>query len=97
VRLLPAFDEHLLGWRDRSFAVPAARARRVRPGGGLIHPVVLVDGRALATWRRASRGGRLELRVEPFEELPAGLRTVLEAEAADLNRFLGAPAALRVA
>jgi hypothetical protein len=97
VRLLPAFDEYLLGWRDRSFAVPAAHARRVHPGGGLIHPVVLVDGRAVAAWRRTARRGGLELRVEPFERLTAGTREALEAEAADVGRFLGAPAALTVA
>jgi hypothetical protein len=97
VRLLPAFDEYLLGWRDRSVAVPAAHARRVHPGGGLIHPVLLVEGRALGTWRRVGRGGRLELRVEPFEELPPVLRPALEEVAAEVGRFLGLPAALRVA
>ncbi|HEV8636804.1 MAG TPA: winged helix DNA-binding domain-containing protein [Chloroflexota bacterium] len=94
VRLLPAFDEYLLGWRDRSFAVPAAHARRVHPGGGLIQPVVLVDGRAAATWRRAARGDRLEVCVEPFEALPAELRPALEAEADEVGRFLGVTAAL---
>lgn len=33
-RLLGAFDPYFLGWRDRSFAVPPAQAKRVHPGGG---------------------------------------------------------------
>jgi len=35
-RLLGPFDEYMLGWKDRSFAVPAELARRVHPGGGIV-------------------------------------------------------------
>jgi hypothetical protein len=41
---LPAFDELLLGWRDRSPTVPPSLARAVHPGGGIIRAVTLVDG-----------------------------------------------------
>ena len=41
---LPAYDELLLGWKDRSPTVPAALARHVHPGGGIIRAVELVDG-----------------------------------------------------
>jgi Winged helix DNA-binding domain len=41
---LPAFDELLLGWRDRSPTVPPELAKQVHPGGGIIRAVTLVDG-----------------------------------------------------
>ena len=41
---LPAYDELLLGWRDRSPTVPPAFAAAVHPGGGIIRAVTLVDG-----------------------------------------------------
>lgn len=41
---LPAFDEYLLGWKDRSFAVPADLAREVHPGGGMVRAVLTEDG-----------------------------------------------------
>jgi hypothetical protein len=53
-RLLPPYDELLLGWRDRSPTVPPEHAKRVHPGGGIIRGVVLEDGVAVGTW---SRGG----------------------------------------
>src|SRR4051812_49093801 len=68
-RLLPAFDPYLLGWQDRGFAVPAAHARRVHPGGGIIRAVALGAGAAVGTWTARRRGGRLEGRVEPFGRL----------------------------
>jgi Winged helix DNA-binding domain len=65
LRLVPAYDELLLGWRDRTPVVPAEHARRVHPGGGLLRAVVLEDGRAVGTWQL--RGGRVT--VEPFAEI----------------------------
>jgi hypothetical protein len=51
--LLPAFDELLLGWRDRSPTVPAEHAKAVHPGGGILRPIVLEDGVAIGTWTRS--------------------------------------------
>jgi hypothetical protein len=88
-RLLPAFDPYLLGWRDRSFAVPPEHARRVHPGGGTFRAIATVDGVAAGTW--TLRGG--EVRVEPFAPLPCEDEAALAAEAADVARFEGTPAA----
>jgi len=82
VRLLGAFDPYLLGYAGRGHAVAPEHARRVWPGGGWLHPVVLVDGMAAGTWRL--EGG--VLRVEPFGAIPA---RGLAAEAQDVGRFLG--------
>ena len=87
VRLLGSFDPYLLGYAGREHAVAPEHARRVWPGGGWIHAVVLVDGMAAGTWRLD--GG--SLRVEPFGPIP---RAGLEAEAQDVGRFLGRDIAL---
>lgn len=78
VRLLPAFDTYLLGYRERP--VPPEHAKRVRPGGGWIRPVVLVDGVAAGTWRRHGD----EISVDAFGEVPA-----LDGELEHLGRFFG--------
>jgi hypothetical protein len=94
VRLLPKFDPYLLGYRGRDLAVAPEHARRVHPGGGVLRPVVLVDGRALGTWTITRRRERLEVVVEAFEDLGPDVRAGLDREAGDLARFLGAEAAL---
>jgi hypothetical protein len=92
-RLLPPFDPYLLGWKDRSFAVPREHARRVHPGGGILRAVATVDGLAVATWHARRRSDRLSVELEPFSPLPASADKALYAEAADLARFEGlAPA-----
>jgi Winged helix DNA-binding domain len=93
-RLLGAFDPYLLGWKDRAFAVPAAHARRVHPGGGILRAVATARGVAVGTWGARRRAGRLAVSVEPFGRLAAGVARALDAEAADVARFEGlSPAA----
>lgn len=96
VRLVPAFDEYLLGYRGRALALDAAYARRIQAGGGIVHPAVLVGGRIVGTWRQRRADGRLIVAVEPFGRLPRGIRAALAAEAADIGRFLGVTTRLEV-
>lgn len=89
LRLLPAYDTYLLGYAGRDLAVPSAYARRVHPGGGVIHPVVLVDGLVCGMWKTRRKKNRLLVLVEPFETLPRGSLPQIEKETDDLGRFLG--------
>ena len=72
VRLLPAYDEFLLGWRSR--------VAGYRSAGGVIRSAVLVDGRVVGTWRA---GGE----VEAFEPLSDVVRAGIDREVADIARF----------
>jgi DNA glycosylase AlkZ-like len=85
-RLLGAFDPYLLGWKDRSFAVPARHAKRVHPGGGILRAVALLDGRAVGTWGARRRDGRVDVSLELFARAP---RAAFEAEIDDVARFEG--------
>ncbi len=90
VRLLGAFDPFLLGYRGYGHVVAEEHVRKVWPGGGWIHPVVLVGGVAAGTWRLD--GPRLV--VDAFGAIPG---EGLEAEAQDVARFLGRELAVSVA
>lgn len=94
VRLLGHFDTYLLGYRGRELAVPPEFDRRIQSGGGFIMPAVLVDGRAVGTWRQQQRAGRLEVSVQPFTTLAKRVLPGLRREVADLDRFLETDAVL---
>ena len=96
VRLLPHFDAWLLGYRSRELVLDPRFARRIQAGGGWIHPAVVVDGRVVGTWHQQRKGERLTVVVAPFGRLDPAVRPGLEAEAADLGRFLHAEATLAV-
>jgi hypothetical protein len=88
--LLGAFDPYLLGYRGYGHVVAEEHVRKVWPGGGWIHPVVLVGGVAAGTWKLD--GSRLV--VDAFGEIPS---EGLKAEAQDVARFLGRELAVSVA
>lgn len=83
VKLLGHFDPYLLGYKDRSFALDPAYARRVQRGGGFLQPVVLVDGRVAGTWSRVWRGDTMRVTIDAWAPVPPG---ELAAEIEDLNR-----------
>jgi Winged helix DNA-binding domain len=82
VRLLPAYDEWLLGWASRDLVLPKRHATKVAPGG-IIRPVAIADGRAFATWRLDRRRNRIEL--QPFGRVTRAMRAGVEAEAARMG------------
>ena len=93
VRLLPAFDEWLLGWKSRDPILPREHAKRVAPGGGIIRPVAIADGRVFATWRLDRLKRRIEL--DAFTRVTKEMRAGLEAEVEAIGDFLGTCLALQ--
>jgi DNA glycosylase AlkZ-like len=87
VRLLPAFDEWLLGWKSRAAILPAEHAKRVAPGGGIIRPVATANGRVFATWR-LDRPKR-KVHLDPFGRVTKEMRMGVEQEVTAIGDFLG--------
>jgi hypothetical protein len=98
LRLLPMFDNYLLGYRDRAAMLDPALHAQVYVGG-IIKATVVCDGRVIGIWRldRAARsGGSAMIRIAPFEPFSRRHRDELERERADIERFLGRPVGLAV-
>jgi hypothetical protein len=88
VRLLPAFDEYLLGWKDRQLIAPVSRWKTIHRGGGWLHPVVLIDGRAVGTWSAERTADGLQVEVSSFGPLDRTLRRRIDEDGQDIGRFL---------
>ncbi|MER6031095.1 winged helix DNA-binding domain-containing protein [Streptomyces sp. NPDC001851] len=86
VRMLPAYDNYLIGYRTREVSVPALHQARVWPGGGLIRPTVIADGLAIATWTRGS--GARSIKVDAFEPVPPQIEQCIDMEKEAVVGFL---------
>jgi len=65
--LLPGFDEYLLGYQDRSAALPAEFAQHIVPGNnGMFRSTVVADGEVVGTWKRTGRGTKHTILATPF-------------------------------
>lgn len=89
VRLLGAFDTYLMGYSGRRHAVDEAGERVILPGGGVLRPTILVDGRFAGTWRSVRQGSKLKITLAPFEPLGDEVEAALAGEATDVARFDG--------
>jgi hypothetical protein len=86
VRMLPAYDNYLVGYRTRELSVPAAHLGRVWPGGGVIRPTVVADGLSIGTWARRDAGRVVQ--VDAFAPLSSQVQALVDAEASAVTRFL---------
>lgn len=78
--LLPGFDEHLLGYTDRSAVLDDAHFDRIVPGrNGMFRATVVEQGRVTGIWTKKALTKRTRLIVEPFP-----------GERIDLDRLLPA-------
>ncbi|MGI8688296.1 MAG: winged helix DNA-binding domain-containing protein [Thermomicrobiales bacterium] len=96
VRLLPRYDTYLLGYRHRDAIVAPRFAKRINAGGGILHPTLLVDGCVVGTWSGTRRRDCFNVAVKPFDDLAPAIQPEIEAEVADMGRFLGLSTTLHI-
>jgi len=93
VRLLPGFDEYLLGYGDRSAALAPEHAQAVVPGNnGMFLPTIVADGEVVGTWKRTVRAQEVVIQPSPFRPLPSAVREGLAGAARAYGAFIGKPA-----
>jgi hypothetical protein len=86
VRLLPGFDQYVLGpGTDDGHVLPAARRTAVSKQSGWIAPIVVAGGVVRGTWELVAD----EARVVWFKEAGAVPRTALHAEVERLSTIIG--------
>lgn len=65
--LLPAFDEHLLGYTERGAVLAPGNFERIVPGrNGMFRATVVECGRVIGVWTKKALTGRTRLLIEPF-------------------------------
>ncbi|CAA9224843.1 MAG: FIG00413549: hypothetical protein [uncultured Cytophagales bacterium] len=87
VFLLPAFDEFLISYRDRSASLAAGSQSRVITVNGIFRPVVVVDGQVAGTWKRTVKRGTAGLETDLFGPATPATRERIEKAATAWGRF----------
>ncbi|HVR19679.1 MAG TPA: winged helix DNA-binding domain-containing protein [Polyangiaceae bacterium] len=89
--LLPAFDECLVAYQDRSAFIDPSHVRAINAGGGMLKPVLVSNGRVIGTWQRKLERRRVAITVKPLRKLNARERDGLAKVAERYAGFLGLP------
>ena len=91
VRLLPGFDEYMLGYIGRSHQLGehlVAYGSKVA-ANGMLAPTIVADGRAVAIWRRTLSAREVTFAITEFRKLGKAERVAIAAEQDRYARFLG--------
>jgi winged helix DNA-binding protein len=87
VKLLPAYDEYTVAYRDRSHLL-GGMARRVSASFGLLSPVVVVDGQVAGSWKRTIARGEVRIATRLHRTLRPAEKDALHAEMEKYENFL---------
>ncbi len=93
--LLPAYDEYTICYRDRSATLPTAREAVAVSSNGIFYPLVVRDGRAVATWKRTRGNGFVAVQPKWFWKPDVPSRDLLERGVRRYSRFLQCPVRLQ--
>ena len=87
--LLPAFDEYLVSYKDRSAAFEANNNKKTPRGNMMLGPVIVIGGRVVGGWKRSLEGESVRITLNYFAPLSKAERQLV-ADAADrYGAFLG--------
>lgn len=92
VRLLPAFDEFTVSYKDRTASVAPERLKDVTAGHAIFKPIVVVDGRVVGVWKRTLGKEAARIEYTFFEESEQTRLTAFEKAAKLYGKFEGKPA-----
>jgi hypothetical protein len=68
LHLLPAFDEYIVGYKDRTAVLTSEDHRKAVSSNGVFRPVVIKNGRVIGLWKKAG-SGKKSIALVPFEPI----------------------------
>lgn len=87
--LLPAFDEYVISYKDRSEILPGELNGRAISANGIFRPVIIMDGVVAGIWKRTEKKDRILVDAVLFHEIGSDGRHEIEQAAARYGFFLG--------
>lgn len=88
LHLLPAFDEYLVGYKNRTAVITSENHQKAISTNGVFRPVVIWDGRAIGLWKKAT-SGKKAITVTPFEPIDQATQQLIDRKTERFQTFFG--------
>jgi hypothetical protein len=86
--LLPAFDEFIISYRDRSASLNVEHNRKSITINGIFKPTVVLNGQVTGLWKRTMKKDKVVIETEFFHKHSAPDTKMIKKCAEDYGRFL---------
>ena len=87
--LLPAYDEYLVAYKDRSAALEPIDGKPTIPGNAVFSSSIVLGGRVVGRWTRSFKENSVVITLNPFAPLSKADRQAVDHAAHRYGSFLG--------
>ena len=91
VHLLPAYDEYLLAYKDRSAMINPLHVRRGRLGNAVFSQPIVIGGQVIGNWKRELKRDAVIITLNPLIPLSKSETKAVARAAERYAEFLGLP------
>jgi hypothetical protein len=88
VYLLPAFDEFLISYKDRTAAFPLRHHSKAFTNNGIFHPVIVVGGKVKGIWKRTIKKNKVYFESQFFDDVSKEVLDLTKNAALKFAAFL---------
>lgn len=96
VFLLPAYDEFLIGYSDRSPSLSLTDNVRTVSSNGIFRPVIVVNGQVAGLWRRMKEKNKVVIELLFFQSKNKSIHRLAEKAASRYREFLGVVSEVKI-
>lgn len=89
VHLLPAFDEYLISYKDRSAAITLEAQKKAISNNGIFRPIIVVNGEVVGIWKRTEKRDTVHVETKFFNQPSVTTLSQCEEVAEKFADFLG--------
>jgi hypothetical protein len=86
--LLPAFDEYLIGYADRTTVVEERYIKHIATNNGIFNPTIVINGQVEGNWKRTLRKDSVLIEPTTFETISKSNQSFLKTAAKRFGNFL---------
>jgi hypothetical protein len=80
VHLLPAFDEFLIAYKDRSASITTTNNKIAISKNGIFRPIIVINGQVKGLWKRTLKKDKILIETSLFEESQDIIKLQIESK-----------------
>jgi hypothetical protein len=88
VHLLPAYDEFLISYRDRSASLSSYSNKKIVSDNGIFYPTIIVNGQVAGLWKRTFQKNKVNFYAGFLKPPDKTLRNLVEKKAGLYGQFM---------
>ena len=86
--LLPAFDEFIISYRDRSAAITQQNFSKAVSNNGIFRPVIVYRGNVTGIWRPVRKKEKVLIEIKFFKLPGNSMKKLIKKASSDFGKFL---------